>query len=81
MLNEVYVWSKLEHDNVLKILGVTTFFYQTISIVSPLMPRGNAFDHVQNPKVDPRPLVCCMSLSSRSAHFSTSFRSWESPMD
>ena len=58
VLNEVYVWSKLEHENVIKLLGITTFFNQTVSIVLPLMSRGNVFDYVQNPKVDPRPLVC-----------------------
>ena len=58
MLNEVYVWSKLEHENIIKLLGITTSFNQTVSIVLPLMSRGNVFDYVQNPRVDPRPLVC-----------------------
>lgn len=59
VLNEVYVWSKLRHNNVNELLGITTAFDDTISIVSPLMSQGNAFDYVQNPDIDPRPLVCC----------------------
>ena len=54
---EVHIWSKLHHYNVLSVLGFTTKFDQTISIVSPWMDRGNAHDYVQNKDVDPRPLV------------------------
>lgn len=60
VLREVYVWSKLRHENIIELLGITTAFDNTISIVSPLMSRGNAFDYVQNLDVDPRPLVCCI---------------------
>ena len=63
LLEEVYVWSKLDHENVIKLLGLTTTFDHSLSIVSPLMSRGNAFDYVQVPGVDPRPLVCGMSVS------------------
>lgn len=62
LLAEVYIWSKLAHENILELLGITTIFDHTISIVSPLMPRGNTFDYVQNVDNDPRPLVCCMIL-------------------
>ncbi|KIM61181.1 hypothetical protein SCLCIDRAFT_49614, partial [Scleroderma citrinum Foug A] len=54
---EVYVWSKLKHINVAELLGITTAFDHTISIVSPLMSNGNTFDYVQNPDNDPRPLI------------------------
>ncbi|KAL4078967.1 kinase-like domain-containing protein [Scleroderma yunnanense] len=57
VLREIYVWSKLKHKNVIELLGITTAFDHTISIVSPLMSRGNAFDYVQNQDVDPRPLI------------------------
>jgi len=57
VLREIYVWSKLKHENVIELLGMTAIFDQTISMVSPLMSRGNAIDYVQNPDVDPRPLV------------------------
>ena len=63
LLKEVHVWSKLDHENVIKLLGLTAAFNHTLSIVSPLMSRGNAFDYVQDPDVDPRPLVCGMSVS------------------
>ena len=61
--NEVHVWSKLDHPAVIELLGVTTAFDHTLSIVSPLMSRGNAFDYVQDPVIDPRRLVCHMVVS------------------
>ena len=61
LLQEVHVWSKLDHENVIKLLGVTTAFDHTISIVSPLM-SWNAYDYVQDLDVDPRSLVCCMCV-------------------
>ncbi|KIN99186.1 hypothetical protein M404DRAFT_155843 [Pisolithus tinctorius Marx 270] len=57
ILREVHVWSKLMHPNVLPLLGITTKFDSTISIISKWMSNGNAHDYVQDPKVDPRPLV------------------------
>ena len=57
ILRRIYVWWDLAHDNVVKLLGITINFGHTISIVSPLMPRGDAFRCVQDPNVDPRPLV------------------------
>ena len=56
-LQEVHVWSKLNHANVLPLLGITTKFYHTVSIVSPWMNNGNAHDYVKEKTVDPRPLV------------------------
>ncbi|KAL4078981.1 kinase-like domain-containing protein, partial [Scleroderma yunnanense] len=56
-LKEVHVWSKLDHPNVLPLLGVTTDFDLTVSIVSPWMRRGNARKYVQDKAVDPRPLM------------------------
>ncbi|KIM68464.1 hypothetical protein SCLCIDRAFT_105575 [Scleroderma citrinum Foug A] len=61
LLEETYVWSKLDHKNVIKLLGLTAAFDHTISIVSPLMSRGNTFDYVQDSGVDPRPLACGMT--------------------
>ncbi|KIM60729.1 hypothetical protein SCLCIDRAFT_1216613 [Scleroderma citrinum Foug A] len=54
---EVHLWSKLKHDNILPLLGITTDFDFTVSIVSPWMQVGDAFSHVQNKEVDPRPLL------------------------
>ncbi|KAL4066217.1 kinase-like domain-containing protein [Scleroderma yunnanense] len=56
-LKEVHVWSKLKHPNILPLLGITTEFDLTVSIVSPWMNKGNAHDYVQNKAVDPRPLI------------------------
>ncbi|KIM56730.1 hypothetical protein SCLCIDRAFT_93413, partial [Scleroderma citrinum Foug A] len=54
---EVHLWSKLRHENIVPLLGIVTQFDFTISIVSEWMHRGNAFQHVQNTDVDPRPLL------------------------
>lgn len=56
-LKEVHLWSKLDHENILPLLGITTDFDFTVSIVSPWMQVGDAFNHVQNKEVDPRPLL------------------------
>ena len=56
-LKEVHVWSKLDRANVHPLLGITTEFELTVSIVSPWMGNGNAHEYVQNKAVDPRPLV------------------------
>ncbi|KAL4068485.1 kinase-like domain-containing protein [Scleroderma yunnanense] len=56
-LREVHVLSKLRHDNVLPLLGITTIPNRMVSIVTEWMPRGNAHDYVQATTVDPRPLI------------------------
>ena len=63
ILRGIYVWWNLAHENVVELLGITTNFDHTISIVSPLIPRGDALRYVQDPNVDPRPLVCFMNVS------------------
>ncbi|KAG6330883.1 hypothetical protein ID866_8208 [Astraeus odoratus] len=57
VLKEVHLWSKLRHENVLPLIGITTKFDLTISIVSQWMEKGNAHDYVQDTTIDPRPLV------------------------
>ncbi|KAL4078957.1 kinase-like domain-containing protein [Scleroderma yunnanense] len=57
LLRVVHLWSKLNHPNVLALLGITTDFDMTVSTVSPWMEKGNAHDYVQNTAVDPRPLI------------------------
>lgn len=57
VLREVYIWSKLRHENVLPLLGIATKFDYTVSIVSAWMAPGNARNYVQRQEVDPRPLV------------------------
>ncbi|KAG6326351.1 hypothetical protein ID866_12739 [Astraeus odoratus] len=53
----MHLWSKLRHNNVLHLLGITTDFNSTMSIISPWMERGNARRYVEDKRVDPRPLV------------------------
>ncbi|KIM54861.1 hypothetical protein SCLCIDRAFT_30817 [Scleroderma citrinum Foug A] len=68
LLHEVHVWSKLCHRNVLPLLGITTKFDQTISIVSAWMTLGNAYDYVQNMEVDPRPLLVGIATGLQYLH-------------
>ncbi|KIM60711.1 hypothetical protein SCLCIDRAFT_1216606 [Scleroderma citrinum Foug A] len=65
---EVHIWSKLHHDNILPVLGFTTKFDHTISIVSPWMERGNAHAYVQNVDVDPRPLLVGIATGLQYLH-------------
>ncbi|KIK18219.1 hypothetical protein PISMIDRAFT_70737, partial [Pisolithus microcarpus 441] len=57
ILREVHLWSKLHHENILPLLGITTDFDFTMSIVSPWMERGDARRYVQDIAIDPCPLV------------------------
>jgi len=54
---EAHVRSKLRHENILPFFGIITKFDLTVSIVSKWMVAGNAHDYVQDPTIDPRPLV------------------------
>ncbi|KAG6327080.1 hypothetical protein ID866_12010, partial [Astraeus odoratus] len=56
-LHEIHVWSKLHHENVLPLLGITFEFDYTVSMVSAWMEKGNAHEYVQNKSIDPRPLL------------------------
>ncbi|KAG6326255.1 hypothetical protein ID866_12834, partial [Astraeus odoratus] len=56
-LREVHIWSKLRHENVVPLLGITTNLDGTISLVTEWMPHGNAHNYVQDPFIDPRPLL------------------------
>ncbi|KAI6044298.1 kinase-like domain-containing protein [Pisolithus marmoratus] len=57
VLTEVKLWSQLDHENVLPILGITTKYDLTVSLVIKWIERGNAHAYVQDPTVDPRPLL------------------------
>lgn len=57
MLKEAHTWSKLKHPNVHSILGITTDFDHTVSLVSLWLDGGSAYQYVQKPYRDPRPLV------------------------
>ena len=51
------MWWKARHEHVIPLLGITTDFDHTISIVTPWMVNGDALNYVQDPNIDPRPLV------------------------
>ncbi|KAL4079686.1 kinase-like domain-containing protein [Scleroderma citrinum] len=53
----MHLWSKLRHENIVPLLGITTKFDDTVSIVSEWMVNGNAHDYVQSRANDPRPLL------------------------
>ncbi|KAI6042231.1 kinase-like domain-containing protein [Pisolithus marmoratus] len=57
IFQEVHLWSKLRHENVVRMLGISTEFESTVSIISEWMPFGNAYDYVQDAENDPRPLL------------------------
>ncbi|KAG6329775.1 hypothetical protein ID866_9315 [Astraeus odoratus] len=57
ILHEVHLWSKLRHENIVPMLGISTDFNSTISIISEWMGLGNAYVYVQNQSNDPRPLL------------------------
>ncbi|KAI6104522.1 kinase-like domain-containing protein [Pisolithus croceorrhizus] len=57
VFREVHVWSKLRHENIVRILGISTEFDSAISTVSEWMPMGDAHSFVQNTENDPRPLL------------------------
>ncbi|KAI5993361.1 kinase-like domain-containing protein, partial [Pisolithus marmoratus] len=54
---ELHLWSNLRHENVQPLLGISTDFSATVSLIHPWMEKGNAFDYVQDKSVDPRPLL------------------------
>lgn len=57
ILKEVHLWHKLDHENIIPVLGITTEIESTLSIVSPCMEKGNACNYVKNVTNDPRPLM------------------------
>ncbi|KAI6000347.1 kinase-like domain-containing protein [Pisolithus orientalis] len=57
LFREVHIWSKLRHENIVPLLGISTEFDSTLSIISEWMPLGNANTYVQNTENDPRPLL------------------------
>lgn len=57
ILKEVHLWHKLDHENIIPVLGITTEIDLTLSIVSPWMEKGNAHNYVKDVTNDPRPLM------------------------
>lgn len=55
---EVNVWRRLQHPNVLPLIGICTLDSVTY-MVSPWMSKGNAFNYIKsNPEIDRLLLVC-----------------------
>ncbi|KAI6045342.1 kinase-like domain-containing protein [Pisolithus marmoratus] len=67
-LKEAHVWSKSNHPNVLPLLGITTDFDLTVSLVTTWMERGSAHSYVQNRHNDPRPLIRDIAEGLRYLH-------------
>ena len=58
MVEGVSALTKLRHENILPLVGITTQFDSRVSLVSKWMDNGNARKYVQNVDVDPSALVC-----------------------
>lgn len=56
-IDEIRIWTEVKHENIMPLLGITTKFDETVSMVTEWMERGNAHHYVQDVAVDPRPLV------------------------
>ncbi|KIM60326.1 hypothetical protein SCLCIDRAFT_961143 [Scleroderma citrinum Foug A] len=57
IIREARAWSRIQHKNILPLIGIVTTFDHAVSFISPWMDNGNAYDYVQNHANDPRPLV------------------------
>ncbi|KAI6139788.1 WD40-repeat-containing domain protein [Pisolithus tinctorius] len=57
ILPEVHLLSRPRHDNVVRVIGISTESGSTISIVSDWMSLGDAHSYVQNKENDRRPLL------------------------
>ncbi|KAI6044496.1 kinase-like domain-containing protein [Pisolithus marmoratus] len=57
ILEEVHICSKVNHENILRVLGITTEFDCAVSIVSPWMDNGDAHNYAKNTAIDPGPLM------------------------
>ncbi|KIM70601.1 hypothetical protein SCLCIDRAFT_1206733 [Scleroderma citrinum Foug A] len=57
IVEEIRRWTTLQHNNVVSVFGVVTKFEFTVSIISEWIPKGNAYDYVQDVNNDPRPLL------------------------
>ncbi|KAG6329102.1 hypothetical protein ID866_9987 [Astraeus odoratus] len=57
IIRNVQLWSKLRHTNVVRVFGLVTKFDFAVSIILDYIPKGNAFDYVQNRHIDPRPIL------------------------
>ncbi|KIM60306.1 hypothetical protein SCLCIDRAFT_960014 [Scleroderma citrinum Foug A] len=67
ILHRTTIWSLLHHENINSLLGVATFD-GGLSIVTGLVVRGNASSYVQDPQVDPRPLLLGIARGLRYLH-------------
>ncbi|KAG6329189.1 hypothetical protein ID866_9900 [Astraeus odoratus] len=57
IVEEIQLWSKLKHENIASVFGIATKFDYTVSVIVRWIPKGSAYDYVQNRDIDPRPLL------------------------
>ncbi|KAI6130668.1 kinase-like domain-containing protein [Pisolithus croceorrhizus] len=48
ILREVHIWSKLRHENIVPMFGISSEFDATISIISEWMSLGNAHNYLED---------------------------------
>ena len=64
MVEAVSTLTKLHHENIHPLVGITTQFDSKISLVSKWMENGNAHEYVQSVDVDPTSsLLVCRNTS------------------
>ncbi|KAI6096284.1 kinase-like domain-containing protein, partial [Pisolithus croceorrhizus] len=68
VLSDIIIWSKLSHENILPLLGITFKFGLHVSLVFPWTEKGNVHDYVQNKAIDPRPLLADMANGLQYLH-------------
>lgn len=68
IVREIHTWRDLQHENIVPVFGIVTKFDFAVSIVSEWMEKGNAFDHVQDEAIDPRPLLLDMARGLQYLH-------------
>lgn len=57
VVRAIHTWSKLHHENILPLLGITTDFSLTVSLIFRWREKGPAIYYVQDRSIDPRSLL------------------------
>ncbi|KAG6330500.1 hypothetical protein ID866_8589 [Astraeus odoratus] len=67
-IRDIQAWTKLHHENILPVLGITTEFDSSVALVSEWIGKRSAHDYVQDESVDPRPVIVEIALGLQYLH-------------